>query len=152
MSKYTLTNRYDNVIDKLLREEPTLQHINDYGISFGILEKDAGKTVNGKTVFADCSKMPDKYKPFAPYDFLITIYMKSVEKFTDRQMEILLFHEMLHIGVDEIKNDEGLIMDWKLCINGHDLSDFKEIIDRFGTDWNKVDDGYEQITMAELEA
>ena len=47
----------------------------------------------------------------------------------DEQMRILLFHELLHIGV---KDDGGTF------VRQHDVEDFAEIINRFGTDWNEV--------------
>ena len=53
---------------------------------------------------------------------------------TEEQIRILIFHELLHIGIEV--DDDG--EEHYSCVP-HDLEDFKQIIDRFGTDWDKVD-------------
>lgn len=49
--------------------------------------------------------------------------------------EVLLFHELLHVGIEFAADGSELY-----SVKGHDLEDFKLIIDRFGTDWSKVDE------------
>ena len=151
MSKYVLTNNYNALINKLLEQEPTLQHINRWGITVGVFEREGGKTSAGKTVFADIGKTPDKFKPFCDFEYLITIYTDSCRGFTDEQMLIVLFHELLHIKVEEITDDAGEIMNIKLTTRGHDLEDFKVIIDRWGTNWSKKNGEFEQITIFDKE-
>ena len=74
--------------------------------------------------------MPDKYKWSIPADFIITVFEPNVENFTEEQIRILLFHELLHIGIEEDGNEE------KYYVRPHDLEDFKLIIERFGIEWS----------------
>lgn len=85
-------------------------------------------------VFAQCEKVAEKYKWGIPCDFTITVFEPNVAKFNEAQLRVLLFHELLHIGVEF--NDDGI----SFSVKPHDLEDFKLIVDRFGTDWCKVDD------------
>lgn len=62
------------------------------------------KKKDRKTVFADCEKIQDKYKWAIPYDFAITVYYKNTIGFSEKQMEILIFHELLHVGIDYGEN------------------------------------------------
>jgi hypothetical protein len=52
---------------------------------------------------------------------------------SEAQMGILLFHELLHIGIEPGPDGEETY-----SVNHHDLEDFKVIIDRYGTDWAEV--------------
>jgi hypothetical protein len=45
----------------------------------------------------------------------------------EHQLEILMEHELRHIGVA----DSG-----ELVIEPHDIEDFRAIIDNYGLDWN----------------
>ena len=53
--------------------------------------------------------------------------------FTEDQMRILLFHELLHIGIEFTEDGQE-----KYSIKPHDYEDFKIIIDRYGTDWSQT--------------
>lgn len=72
-----------------------------------------------------------EYKWGIPCDFTITIFEPNIIGFSEYQLRILLFHELLHVGYD-LEED-------RKYIKPHDLEDFKIIIDEFGTDWAKVD-------------
>ena len=85
---------------------------------------------NGKIIFGQCEKIPDKYKWAIPSDFTIVIFEPNVERFTEEQIRILLLHELLHIGIKKDGNEETYF------VNPHDIEDFKYIIDRFGIDWS----------------
>jgi predicted SprT family Zn-dependent metalloprotease len=56
----------------------------------------------------------------------VTIFEPNVAEFSEEQMRILIFHELLHVGEDG------------KSVRPHDLEDFKVIINRFGTEWNVV--------------
>ena len=73
-----------------------------------------------------------KYKWGIPCDFTITVFEPNVEGMTDEQMRILIFHELLHVGITF--NSDGTE---SYFIVPHDLEDFKLIVDRYGTDWSK---------------
>ena len=88
----------------------------------------------GRRCSPNVKKVAQKYKWSVPCDFTITVFEPNVEGFTDEQIEILLFHELLHVGITQ--NDDGTET---YSTVPHDLEDFKLIIDRFGTEWSKVD-------------
>jgi hypothetical protein len=63
----------------------------------------------------------------------ITVFEPNIVGFTEEQLRILIFHELLHIKIGYDKNNTEVY-----GTKPHDLEDFKEIINRFGTDWNEV--------------
>lgn len=130
MGDYHLTKKYNRTVRSLLKKEECLQYINDFEISFDVIVSDIEKIKNGKIVFADCRKVPDIYRLYCPYDFIITIYEPNCDMLDAKQMRILLMHEMLHMGVNEVDGE------LKYMVNGHDYEEFKVIIDRFGLDWS----------------
>ena len=91
------------------------------------LSSDRAKMNNGKTVFAECAKVTEKYDWCCPYDFTITVYEPNVQNFTEEQMKILLEHELMHVGVD----------DGRFYVVPHDAEEFIEIIRKYGIDWSK---------------
>lgn len=102
------------------------------GISIGYLESDKAKKKSGKACLAECVKVKELYKPYCPHDFLIVVYGPNVVGMTVEQQKILLYHELLHVGM----SDDG--EEVKYLINPHDVEDFRVIIDRYGIDWAKV--------------
>ena len=101
------------------------------GISIGYLESDKPKKKNGRACFAECVKVKELYKPYCPHDFLIVVYGPNVVGMTVEQQKILLYHELLHVGM----KDDG--EEVKYIVNPHDVEDFRVIIDRYGIDWAK---------------
>ena len=53
--------------------------------------------------------------------------------FNDKQMEILIYHELLHVGVEE-KDDGNVIY----FIVPHDLEEFTKVIDQYGEGWQQT--------------
>lgn len=131
MNKYYKTEIYDDILEDLLRREPELDYINDYGVSVGVVASKIKKKNRDKIVFADCRKVPDIYSLFIPYDFLITVYEPNCTEMTEDQARTLLFHELLHIGVSEAN---GKVLTYT---RPHDLEDFKVIIQRYGVNWSE---------------
>ena len=131
MAEIRKTDNYNADLQILLETENKLAHINENGIAVGIVASTQKKKRPGGdgVVFADCRKVPEYWHTFCPYDFLVTFYEPNCEGLDDGQMRILLFHELLHIGV---KDDGGTF------VRKHDVEDFAEIINRLGTDWNEV--------------
>lgn len=50
-------------------------------------------------------------------------------------MEALIYHELLHIGIDGEK----------YSVIPHDLEDFKAVIDRYGAHWSDVKEKEESV-------
>lgn len=127
-----LNEDYAEMAMALIDSEDELRYIKESQVSIAYLSSDLKKRDSGRIVHAQCELVSDKYKWGIPADFMITVYEPNVLGFTDEQMKILLFHELLHVKIDYQDGEE------KYSVNPHDLEDFKYIIDRFGTDWDRV--------------
>lgn len=125
--------KYRYIAYKLIRERPELKHISEFDIKIAYLESDEEKKKNRKLILADCTKVDEKYSWCCKYDFFITVYTPNTERLTDKQLEILLLHELLHVGVDN-DGDEP-----KFYCVPHDIEDFRKIIDENGLDWAVVE-------------
>jgi hypothetical protein len=54
---------------------------------------------------------------------------------TEEQLDILMEHELRHIGISESGT---------LQIMPHDIEDFRAIIDDYGLDWSQTEDSEEE--------
>lgn len=114
---------------KIVKYRDDLEDILTGQVSFCVLKSDKEKKASGKIVFGECEKIPDKHRWAIPFDFTITIYEPNCLYFTDEQMDILLTHELMHVGVDL----EGDVP--KYYVVPHDVDEFRKIIEEHGLDW-----------------
>ena len=133
MDNRKINEHYAEVAAELIATEETLAHIANSQATIIYLSSDYKKTSKDKTIFGQCEKIQDKYKWGIPADFTITVFEPNVEEFTEDQIRILLHHELLHVGI-EFKPDGTEAY----SIKDHDLEDFKEIINKYGTDWAEI--------------
>ncbi len=101
--------------------------IREQKISIGYCYSDLEKKKGKGRVYADIRKVPGIYKTWLRYDFVIAFYEPNTMLMDGHQLEILMEHELRHIGITE--NGE-------LVIEPHDIEDFRAIIDKFGLDWS----------------
>lgn len=134
MDKREINERYAEIAHELIETEPELLDIKNSQATIVYLSSTQAKKDKDKLVGGQCEKVAEKYKWGIPADFTITVFEPNVEGFSDEQLRILLFHELLHVGIEF--NADG---SETYSIKGHDLEDFKLIIDRFGTDWSEVE-------------
>lgn len=134
MDTRTVNEKYAEIAAELIKTEPALENIRRSSASIVYLSSEHKKTSDGKKVCGQCEKVAEKYKWSIPCDFTITVFEPNIEGFTDEQIKILLFHELLHVGIETDSDGKETY-----SIKGHDLEDFKLIIDRFGTDWGSVE-------------
>lgn len=76
-----------------------------------------------RTVLAQTSKVPDKFRPYVDYDILIWIAEDEYSEMDDNRRDALIDHELCHIGVTG---------DGKIYMRSHDFEEFQEIIERRG--------------------
>lgn len=119
---YKLREDLRSIAIEVIGEHKDLANVKPDAVVF--LESEKQKRNNGKTIYADCSKVSDKYKALIGYDFIITIY-GDAKNITPLALKTLLWHEMKHIGY---KEETPYIVP-------HDLEDFKAIVDAYGTEW-----------------
>lgn len=117
---------------KVLKDREDLAWIRDARVRIGYETSDKEKRSKGKNVFGECTKVKEKYKPWTPYDFLITFYTPNTDLLTEEQREILMYHELLHVGM----RPTGAYY-----VVPHDVEDFKAVLDKYGVDWAHVEVG-----------
>ena len=120
---------YERMAEKVFHDHPDIQWIRHAHIRIGFLASDKEKKSKGRAVYGECIRVKEVYQPYCHKDFLIVIYEPNVELFAYEQLEILLYHELLHIGMDDSGKEVRYI------VNPHDVEDFRAIIDRYGIDW-----------------
>jgi hypothetical protein len=118
---------------RLLRTLPEFEMLRDSGVRIAYLRSDEEKTKNRRIVFADCNRVNSRYAWCCPYDFFIVVYEPNVRDFTERQKEILIRHELHHVGIDF----DGSEAAWYIV--PHDVEEFWDIINECGLDWSDTD-------------
>lgn len=132
MEHRKLNPGYEKIAQDLINTEPELAYIKNSRARIAYLDSDVAKKAGGGDflVHGECEKVQAKNQWAMPYDFTITLFYNNNIEFDDQQLRVLLFHELLHIRIDQ-----GPDGDETYTTRKHDLEDFKYIIDRFGTDW-----------------
>ena len=123
-----ISEEYTEIGNKLIQMMPELKELKESDVQIIFLASDAEKKSGGKIIHGKCEKVPDKFKWGVPADVTITIYDGNVDGFTPQQLRILIFHELLHVGITP---------DGEPCLNPHDTEDFAVILDRFGAHWSE---------------
>lgn len=126
-----LSEKYAEIAADLIKTEPLLESIRQSEATIVYLSSDKPMKSKGRPVGGQCEKIDPKYKWAIPADFTITIFEPNVITFSDDQLRILIFHELLHVKIET--DDTGVE---KYGINPHDIEEFKAIIDRYGIDWD----------------
>ena len=137
---YEICDKYRDMAEQVIDAVPTLGWIRRSGVRIAYLRSFKEKKHGGKPVFGECRKVQDVYLPFCGYDFIITIFEMNTAEFTQNQLKILLYHELLHIGFNE-KDGE---LTYK--IETHDIEEFREIADQFGIRWSDLNAVVPDIT------
>ena len=133
MEHRQINKNYEEIAQELIDNEPELAYIKNSRVKIAFLESDQSKKADkDKLVLGECEKVAAKNKWAINYDFTITLFRNNLIGLTLDQIRIVLFHELLHVGIEP-----GADGDEIYSVVKHDLEDFKTIIDRFGTDWAK---------------
>lgn len=129
MDTRRINEEYSKIAKELIETEDALMNIRNSNVQIIFLSSEHEKRTKTKIIYGQCERVQEKNKWAIPAEFTITIFEPNVIDFTDEQIRILLFHELLHVGIEFKDGFETY------SIIPHDLEDFKLIIDRFGTDW-----------------
>jgi len=127
MINYYRSEDLSRIADELIRTEEKFEHLREGGCRIGYQYSDQAKKSHGKDVFADTEKVKDKFKQFMAYDFIITFYTPCTDELDEEHLQRLMYHELSHVGYDA-ENDTFSIIP-------HDLEDFKDVIGKWGLDW-----------------
>ena len=137
MDHRTLNENYAAIAQELIDKEPELAYIKNSRVRIAYLESDQAKKADkDKLVLGECEKVAAKNKWAISYDFTITLFKNNLVGLTAAQIRIVLFHELLHVGIEP-----GADGDEIYSVRKHDLEDFKLIIDKFGTEWSNAKGG-----------
>ena len=131
MEHRILNDNYKQIAEELIENEPELSYIKDSRARIAYLESDNAKKADAdKLVLGECEKVQAKNKWAIAYDFTITLFKPNLVGLTADQIRIVMFHELLHVGIEP-----GPDGDESYSVRKHDLEDFKLIIDKYGTEW-----------------
>lgn len=133
MEHRSINQNYEAIAKELIDQEPELRYIKDSRVKITYLESDQNKK-NGEDryVLGECEKVAAKNRWAITSDFTITLFKNNLVGLSEEQIRIVLFHELLHIGIEPGPDGDEIY-----SVRKHDLEDFKIIVDRFGTDWTK---------------
>lgn len=128
-----INENYKAIAESLIDKEPELAYIKNSRVKITYLESDSAKKADkDKLVLGECEKVAAKNKWAITSDFTITLFVNNLVGLSPEQIRIVLFHELLHIGIEPDADGDEIY-----SVRKHDLEDFKSIIDRFGTEWAK---------------
>lgn len=127
--KREISEHYTAIAQAWIDNCEEFKHLKDATIIY--LESEHQKKSRRRKVFGLCEKVQDKNKWAIPADFTITFYKPHMELLSEWQQEIVVYHELLHVGF----NGE----DEPMSIVPHDIEDFRKVIDMFGSHWDEKD-------------
>ena len=128
--EFRASEEYEQLAQTVIEENEDLKDLLDLNVGIAFVESNKEPKRNGRRTFGKCVKVPPLYQIFAPYDFIIVLYPENFKWFDEKQKKILLHHELMHIGVEELPDGS---LGRKIV--PHDVEDFKTIIDKHGLEW-----------------
>ena len=117
------------IVNDLIAVEPELIYLKAGRVGVVCLRSDKCKKKDGIPVFADCEEVPEKFKWATEAMFMITVFSPNTSFFDAKRIRVLLFQQLLKITPKE-KESEFKLRDY-------DVKDFSVIVKRFGADWYK---------------
>ena len=128
---YEFSPEYAELAHAVIDALPELWFIRDAEIRIGFLKSWKEKKTGRKLVYGECIKPPELYQDILGYDFLIVIYEANAAALTLNQKKILMWHELLHVGIDDSSGEPRYV------VNPHDREEFDSIISRAGLRWDE---------------
>lgn len=117
------------IVNDLIAVEPELIYLKAGKVGVVCLRSDKCKKKDGIPVFADCEEVPEKFKWATEAMFMITVFSPNTSFFDAKRIRVLLFQQLLKITP---KEKEG-----EFKLRDYDVKDFSIIVKRFGADWYK---------------
>jgi hypothetical protein len=135
MESRTISEEYSAIAQEWIDSDPVFVDIANSQATIIYLSSDyeKKKPKQEKKVLGECEKVQDKNKWAIPADFTITLYEPNLIGASEEVIRRVIFHELLHVGI--IFKDDG---SESYFVREHDTEDFKECLDRWGTDWSSI--------------
>ena len=140
-----IRKEYELIAAKCMEKYPELEMLKNYPCRIAFLGSSKEKKSKKRIIFADCTKVSKRYAWCCEYDFFITVYEPNCVTFTEQQMETLIRHELMHIGVELDDNNEP-----KYSLQDHSVQDFIEIIQELGINWQDPGEMPGQMKIQDL--
>lgn len=131
---YKATKEWDEDLLELIEEEPSLDKIRYWDVQIQIVYSEKPKTSKGKPVIATIERVPDLYREVTLLDYIIVIHKPCLEGLSREQVRIAIFEQLLKVDIDEERDGSDV---HEMALKGYDYEGFKEIIDRYGSEWAK---------------
>lgn len=128
------TKEWDEDLLELIEEEPSLDKIRYWDVQIQIVYSEKPKTSKGKPVIATIERVPDLYREVTLLDYIIVIHKPCLEGLSREQVRIAIFEQLLKVDIDEERDGSDV---HEMALKGYDYEGFKEIIDRYGSEWAK---------------
>lgn len=130
------------------RHPEHLKHLD--GMSVIYLWKRQGGKSKGRATFGKCSKPSGLLKHFSEAQFVIWLAADHCRAagYRDREIEALLFHEMLHTGIAEV--DENTGRGGGATLVPHELEVFRAEVEIYGLwapDLKEVGPAFQQVSL-----
>jgi predicted metallopeptidase len=127
MEKVEKSEKLEKIAQDVIKEfSSDLKWLEKFKVAY--VYSDKRKTAKGCLVYGECRKCNATMRELSGYSFIITFFEPNVKRFTDEQLHILMYHELLHAME---KNGSPAIVP-------HDyvVEEFKKIIDKYGVGWD----------------
>lgn len=130
-NKY-VSDYYRRIGMEAIETMPELLYLKASQIKIAYLCSDENKKEGrgSKPLYAETEIIPGKYKWGIEADAAITVYHPNAAALTDKQKFILIFQQLLKIGITLSSEGEE-----RYVLNEYDVTDFRIIIDKYGTNW-----------------
>lgn len=126
---------YEAIAKRLIEREEALTYVRMSDCKIVCLRSDEVRLNKAKKrVYAEIEKVPSKYAWATTATYTITVFYPNIAYFSEAQINIVILRELLKIAVSD--KGDGL---FEFGLNEYDLQDFKLVIDRYGSDWDKDD-------------
>ena len=126
-----LNEEYAKIGAKLIETDEYLVRVKDSSATIVYLSSDKAKKAYGRAVYGDCEKVPDKWKWSVPADYAIIVYEPNVAEMDEGKLQVVIYHELLHVGISYDKDGNEVH-----SIVPHDINEFTAVAERFGIDWD----------------
>lgn len=135
MEHALISLKYKSIAEELIETQPELAYIKISQCRIAYLVSDQCKKENKvKPCYADVEVIPKKFKWGMDADFAVTVYSPNVALFSEKQLKILIFQQLLRLEI-EFNESSGAE---KYRVREYDVNDFATIINLFGTGWEET--------------
>lgn len=132
MPSYSDAPELSTLGDKLIKDH----HPDLVSINVGYLFRDVASMSRGRITCGMALKVDDRNHVFSGKDVMIEIARDVWDRLDDELRDVLLDHELNHIGVELDEKGNTIMTNNgrpKVFIKPHDFEEFRAVMDRYGS-------------------